>query len=156
MQSAADPQHCRVAGPGVTKAVAGQRAELVIEVEPPAACTLHAACRPPHNACHLMPLPAAAMLQRPSCILLLMPACNAPLQARDDSGGKRLSGGDEFQVALQGPAAGERELQHSCSAAVQPLLLLKPQSAPSPFAAGVPFCFLCTQMPCTHHCCSDG
>ncbi len=32
MQSAADPQHCRVAGPGVTKAVAGQRAELVVEV----------------------------------------------------------------------------------------------------------------------------
>lgn len=32
LQSAADPEHCRVAGPGVTRAVAGQQAELVIEV----------------------------------------------------------------------------------------------------------------------------
>lgn len=32
VQSVADPQHCRVAGPGVTKAVAGQQAELVVEV----------------------------------------------------------------------------------------------------------------------------
>ncbi|KAI3425374.1 hypothetical protein D9Q98_009138 [Chlorella vulgaris] len=56
VQSAADPQHCRVAGPGVTKAVAGKLAELAIE-------------------------------------------------ARDDNGCLRLSGGDEFQAALTGPAA---------------------------------------------------
>ena len=32
VQSAADPQRCRVAGPGVTRAIAGQQGELVIEV----------------------------------------------------------------------------------------------------------------------------
>ena len=32
LQSSADPAHCRVAGPGVTRAVAGQTAELLIEV----------------------------------------------------------------------------------------------------------------------------
>jgi hypothetical protein len=37
----------------------------------------------------------------------MLHAAIALLQARDDSGGKRLSGGDEFQVSLQGPAAGE-------------------------------------------------
>ena len=30
----------------------------------------------------------------------------APQKARDDTGAKRLSGGDEFSVALHGPAAG--------------------------------------------------
>lgn len=44
MQSAADPQHCRVAGPGVTKAVAGQRGELVIEVGAHAARRAGGAC----------------------------------------------------------------------------------------------------------------
>eukprot|EP00887_Chlorella_sp_A99_P000144 scaffold16.g144.t1 len=56
VQSAADPARCRVAGPGVTRAVAGQAGELVIE-------------------------------------------------ARDEQGNKRLSGGDEFKVHLRGPAS---------------------------------------------------
>lgn len=32
LQSSADPAHCRVAGLGVTRAVAGQTGELLIEV----------------------------------------------------------------------------------------------------------------------------
>ena len=59
VQSAADPQQCRVAGPGVTKAVAGQRAELVIEVGAPAClpARLPLACLPP-AACCLPPAPS--------------------------------------------------------------------------------------------------
>jgi hypothetical protein len=63
VQSAADPQHCRVAGPGVTKAVAGQRAELVIEVGAPAClpARLPLACLPPAARCLL---PASCSLSR--------------------------------------------------------------------------------------------
>ena len=60
LQSAADPAHCRVAGAGVTRAVAGQEANVLIE-------------------------------------------------ARDDNSCRRLSGGDEFQVALRW---GGRTLRH--------------------------------------------
>ena len=64
VQSAADPQHCRVAGPGVTKAVAGQRADLIIEVGAPACLP----ARPP-AAC----LPAARCLLPASCSLSRQP-----------------------------------------------------------------------------------
>ena len=56
MQSGAEPARCRVAGPGVTRALAGRPAEFVI-------------------------------------------------QARDEAGNRRLSGGEEFSVALTGPAS---------------------------------------------------
>ncbi|GAB4815949.1 hypothetical protein N2152v2_002995 [Parachlorella kessleri] len=56
VQSAAEPSKCRVAGPGITRAVAGQQAEFLI-------------------------------------------------QARDEAGNRRLSGGDEFQVLLTAPSA---------------------------------------------------
>lgn len=93
-----------MAGPGVTRAVAGQRAELVIEVGGCARgrcrCGLgrtrtRAACRGHRLAHSLHTLPTAA-------------AAAAGPQARDDGGCKRLSGGDEFLVALQGPEAGAR------------------------------------------------
>ncbi|KAI7844470.1 hypothetical protein COHA_001973 [Chlorella ohadii] len=38
LQSSADPVHCRVAGPGVTRAVAGQKGELLIEARDDGGC----------------------------------------------------------------------------------------------------------------------
>lgn len=107
VQSAADPQNCRLAGPGITKAIAGKKAEFAIEVgcsqtlsgggSQVAFVSVHVGVgegRPAGRGCQ-------AHYIRPC-------ACLLPPQARDDNGCLRLSGGDEFQAALLGPARGAR------------------------------------------------